>query len=109
MIKIFHSMVQNICKNKAMKINNEISKFLSGKLLDVGAGRCYISKEIQSKNKGVDTTCIDITDFNKTDLKLILYDGKNIPFKDNSFDNILLIYVLHHVDDPTAMLKECIR
>lgn len=102
-------IVEHICKLKGVKINEAISPFVKGKTLDVGAGRCYVAKEIQTKNRGVEVICIDIADFNKTDLKFILYDGKHIPFKDNSFDTLLLIYVLHHVTNPVELLKESIR
>lgn len=106
---LINPLIQKICKVKAIKINRAISEYVEGKTLDVGAGRCYIAKEVQTKNKGVKVTCLDINDFNKTGLDLTLYDGKNMPFNDNSFDTLLLIYVLHHVDDPIYFLKECKR
>lgn len=93
---------------KAKKIYNHCKDYLEGNLLDVGAGRCFIAKTIKEK-KGIDVTCIDIKDLNRTDLKLILYDGKKLPFKDNQFTTVLLVYVLHHCEDPEQVLKECIR
>jgi SAM-dependent methyltransferase len=37
------------------------------------------------------------------------YDGTTIPFADGSFDVALLVDVLHHTDDPAAVLAEAAR
>lgn len=42
-------------------------------------------------------------------IPLVLYDGKILPFKDNSFDLVILIEVIEHVEDPELMLKEIKR
>lgn len=42
-------------------------------------------------------------------IPLVLYDGKILPFKDNSFDLVTLIEVIEHVEDPELMLKEIKR
>jgi SAM-dependent methyltransferase len=39
----------------------------------------------------------------------LLYDGLHIPFPDDSFDVVLLIFALHHADDPAAVLREARR
>ena len=42
-------------------------------------------------------------------MPLKLYDGEKIPFKSNSFDTVLVCYVLHHAKNPVNLLKECVR
>jgi len=37
------------------------------------------------------------------------YDGRTLPFGDNSFDCVMLIDVLHHDDDIAAVLREAKR
>jgi SAM-dependent methyltransferase len=37
------------------------------------------------------------------------YDGLKLPFPDRSFDSVVLIDVLHHADDPPALLAEAAR
>lgn len=92
----------------AKKINEHCKDFIERSLLDVGAGRCYIAETIREKNK-VDVHCADIQDKNRTNLRLTVYDGKRMPFKDNKFGTVLLCYVLHHCEEPETVLKECIR
>lgn len=107
-MSIFKRLVRPLCLCKAREIGKHCGKFVRGNVLDVGAGRCLIAKELQ-ENYNVKVTCIDVSDLNETDMKLILYDGKKIPFRNNEFDTVLLVYVLHHCDNPLNVLKECRR
>lgn len=107
-MKLFSALARPLCLCKARKIGEHCGPYVKGKLLDVGAGRCYISSELQQKY-GVDVTCIDVDDLNETGMKLIVYDGRKIPFGGGSYDTVLLAYVLHHCEDPVAVLKECRR
>jgi ubiquinone/menaquinone biosynthesis C-methylase UbiE len=78
------------------------------RVLDVGAGGGWIGKEIK-KRKKAQVTLLDVIDFNRTDLDLVVYDGKAMPFPDNFFDVSLLIFTLHHCQNPLAVLKEAKR
>ena len=40
---------------------------------------------------------------------VVMYDGTAMPFPDKSFDVSLLITVLHHIPDQTAVLREACR
>jgi ubiquinone/menaquinone biosynthesis C-methylase UbiE len=76
------------------------------KVLDVGCGdgvtEVFINKYFPSWN----ICAIDISDKsieqaknkNVNGCEFQLYDGKNIPFNDNSFDVIFMAGVLHHID-----------
>lgn len=104
---IFDFIIKPLLLIKASKIDSHCSSFLEGKVLDVGAGRCYISKRL--KNRGLKLTCLDIKNLSKTGMSVVVYDGKNFPFKNDEFDSALIAYVLHHCDDSTKVLKETIR
>ena len=107
-MSLFELAIKPLLLIKAKKINDYCKGFLKDKVLDVGAGRCYIAKEIQGKNN-VKVTCLDVMDLSQTEMKVMVYDGKRIPFKSNEFDAALVAYVLHHCEDYLQVLKETIR
>ena len=107
-MSLFELVIRPLLLTKAKKINVCCEDFIKGKVLDVGAGRCYIAKELQTKNK-VELTCLDVKDLSQADMKVVIYNGRKIPFKGNEFDTSLISYVLHHCEDPIRVLKEAVR
>lgn len=89
---------------------NDIGPFLKKgeRVLDIGAGGGWTG-ELISKKKEIEVQLLDVEDFNRSKLPLVVYDGENIPFSNNSFDSSLLLFVLHHCKDPMLVLKEAIR
>lgn len=77
-------------------------------LLDLGAGEGFVGRELAHRS-GIHVTLADVLDLNRTDLPHVQYNGRRLPFNDNEFDAVLLVYVLHHADDPDALLKEAAR
>lgn len=104
-------LIEEKINHRTEKIVNAFEEFINRgeKILDIGAGGGWIGKEIQNR-KSASVTLLDVMNFNQTlDLKLILYDGKNIPFPVNSFDTSLLIFTLHHCLNPLKVLNEAKR
>ena len=92
------------------KIVDSINRYLKPKanILDIGCGVCRISKMLAEKgHKIVPLDVQDLSIYQK--ITPIIYDGNTIPFKNNSFDYSLLLYVLHHTKNPEAALKEAKR
>ncbi|MFO7796622.1 MAG: class I SAM-dependent methyltransferase [Promethearchaeati archaeon] len=86
---------------------NRFEKFLEkdSKILDIGVGPGTLSYLL--KCKGFNITSIDIQNLSLfKEIKTIIYDGKIMPFYDNSFDLGLISTVLHHTHDPEEILKE---
>ena len=77
----------------------ELFDNISGKGLDIGHDVNYFFK-----NNNVVTLNIIPGDFID-----VVYDGKKIPFSNNTFDKILLRCVLEHVKDPSSILEEASR
>ena len=78
------------------------------RVLDIGAGDCRLAVRLKEK-ANCTVVPVDVENFNQTDLKLIMFDGKRLPFEDNSFDAVLLVFVLHHAEDAKAVLEEARR
>jgi len=80
----------------------------SDRVLDIGAGDCRLVVRLQ-KIVGCQVVPVDVEDFNVTDVPLTMFDGRRLPFPDDSFDVVLLIFVLHHAEDAKAILTEARR
>lgn len=94
----------------APRIVKEFDRFIEkgDRVLDIGAGGGWIGKRL-SDSRGAKVTLLDVADMNRTNLPLRVYDGKHIPFPDSSFDACLLLFVLHHCEDPMQVLAEAVR
>jgi len=62
-----------------------------------------------AQEAGCEVVSVDVQDFNETCRPLILYDGTRLPFKDGVFDAVLIIFALHHAEDPRPVLMEAQR
>ena len=80
----------------------------SDRILDVGAGDCRLDLLLQNK-VGCEVVPVDVEDFNETQLPLTMFDGNRLPFPDDSFDVVLLIFVLHHAENARRVLDEARR
>lgn len=107
-MSLFDAAIKPLLLVKSKKINACCREFLKGNVLDIGAGRCYIAKELESRNK-LKVKCLDVKDLSRTGMKVIVYGGKKMPFKENEFDSAIVSYVLHHCDEPIAVLREAKR
>ena len=103
-----NSSVEKGLREEEEMVFKEVEPHLiKGNALDVGTGSGIIAQKIN--NAGYPMTIIDVIDFNKSTLKSNIYDGVNIPFPDNSYDNVTLLTVLHHCDNYMNILDEAIR
>ncbi len=81
---------------------------LNPKILDKLLKKSKLTLNIGSSSKKLyaKTINLDIGNFKGVD---VVADGKHLPFKDNSFDLILLESVLEHIDAPEVVLAESAR
>lgn len=79
------------------------------RVLDVGCGDGQLANEILRRRPDVRIEGIDVHVRAGTGIPTSPFDGRSFPFPDASFDLLLFIDVLHHTDDPTALLREAAR
>ena len=96
--------------HKVSKITNKMELFLrpKDKIIDLGVGTCLFTKLL--RDKGYDVQPVDIKDRSYySEIKVYVYDGEHLPFRNKEFDVCLLISVLHHTTNPEVVLKEAVR
>lgn len=102
---------QFIIKHHAQLAVVLAKKHIHGNLLDIGCGTMSYKKHIEpfvDKYTGLD---YPLTSKNyKSDIKPDVFgDARSIPLKSNSFDSVLMLQVLEHIDNPVIALKEAYR
>lgn len=77
-------------------------------ILDIGTGTGALAFQLQEGKWNV--TAVDVVDksFFPT-IEPELYNGRDLPYQDNSFEVVQLITVLHHIPDPDRVLQEALR
>jgi SAM-dependent methyltransferase len=81
----------------------------NAQVLDVGCGDGLIGALIREHRPDVDMTGIDIAVRGDTHIPVREFDGVSIPVEDQGADVVMLVDVLHHADDPMALLVEAAR
>jgi len=77
-------------------------------VLDVGCGNGFIAHHLSSL-LGKPVVGLDVGDSTAAPIKYLPYDGRHFPVRDQSFDAVLLCYVLHHAEDARLVLNEVSR
>jgi ubiquinone/menaquinone biosynthesis C-methylase UbiE len=79
------------------------------RVLDLGCGSLIAAQQIETWAR-VHVVGLDRLAFPQRPLPLVLYGGGTVPFRDRSFDTVVLAFVLHHCEDGgRAVLGEARR
>jgi SAM-dependent methyltransferase len=79
-------------------------------LLDVGTGTSIPIHIFAEVFPDVKYQTVDIVDIRKRkELPFVIYDGRNLPFRNSEFDVSILNETLHHCEDPETVLIEARR
>ncbi len=93
-------------KFKIQRISEYLSK--KDKILDVGTGPGSVC--LLLNREGYNVTPVDVVDQTlSSEIEPLIYNGKKLPFDDNSFNTALILTVLHHTSNPEEILSEAKR
>ncbi len=99
---------QFLLNRSARQRRRRMKEFLSGTILDIGSGDSPSLSQCPGVKRYVSL------DYPATNARYgqrpgIFGDARNLPFKENSFDRILLMEVLEHIPDPSVVPQEIHR
>lgn len=80
-----------------------------GRVLDLGCGDGQVAVGLMALRPDLAVQGVDVLLRPVTHIPVTLYDGASLPFADDSFDYVTIVDVLHHTDDPAAVLAEASR
>lgn len=78
-------------------------------VLDVGCGDGLLADRIIKARPDVTVTGVDVLLRQQRFIPVRSFDGVSLPFKDDSFDVVMFIDVLHHTEDAEHLLREALR
>ncbi len=110
--KIISSLIPSLSNNLAA--SNNYKKFLElvtsntddVKILVIGGGYLGNGMDLLTKNQTIELVEGDVTHGPRTNL---IFDGHDIPFRNNSFDGVIIQAVIEHVIDPYRCVAEIYR
>ena len=104
------NFIQVLTQKRAKVVVGRVLPYIkhSKKIIDIGCGTGHVADLLTKEGK--DITQVDISNKSLVNsIKPIIYDGKHLPFPDQSFDTSLLLMVLHHIPEPSVVFSEAAR
>lgn len=81
----------------------------AGRVLDLGCGDGQVALGVMAQRSELSIEGVDVFVREKAHIPVTVYDSVTLPFADCSFDHVTIVDVLHHTDDPAAVLREAAR
>ena len=78
------------------------------RVLDVGCGIGY-ALQVLEQDFGCEALGCDVVTPPIPLKRFVRFDGNRLPYADKSIDVVLLIFVLHHAEEPKVLLREASR
>lgn len=110
----FDSKVYFLDITRRLELISRLIKGVNGNLLDIGCGEGHSTVSLvggKRKVIGLDisSSLLYILKKKCSSIMLVAGDAEHIPFKEKSFDVIVMAEVLEHLLNPSDALKECKR
>jgi SAM-dependent methyltransferase len=78
-------------------------------VLDVGSGDGSLAKRVEAQRPDLRISGVDVMVRPNALIPVRQFDGVRLPFADDAFDVVMMIDVLHHANDQSALLREVRR
>jgi SAM-dependent methyltransferase len=78
-------------------------------VLDVGSGDGLVAHRLALARPDLRVQGVDVLVRERTHIPVRAFDGRTLPFESRSFDAVMAVDVVHHADDPQALLEEMAR
>jgi SAM-dependent methyltransferase len=78
-------------------------------VLDFGCGDGSIARALMALRPELGIEGVDVLIRPTTHIPVTRFDGARLPFPDGAFDYVTIVDVLHHTEDPAAVLGEACR
>jgi ubiquinone/menaquinone biosynthesis C-methylase UbiE len=78
-------------------------------VLDVGCGDGLLANLIKQARPDLRISGIDVFTRETCYIPVTIFDGRTVPFAAKSIDVVMFADVLHHTEDPMALLREAVR
>lgn len=79
------------------------------RVLDVGCGDGLIDRLIMNARPDLEIVGVDVLVRGETLIPVTHFDGRHLPYDDQSFDTVLFCDVLHHTDSVSELLHHAAR
>ena len=99
-----------VYKRRISVLSDWCSKLIpsNSKVLDVGCGDGQLARLIASKRPDISVQGIDVQPRNRAAIHVEGFDGKSIPYGQDSFDVVMFVDVLHHTRQSIILLREAV-
>src|SRR5882724_9087641 len=108
---VFERAFESLSLRRAGRIARLLREYVEPgeSVLDIGCGRSIVAERLQAE-AGVRIFGLETLRYRQRLTPMVLYAGETAPFRDDSFDTVLISFVLHHcADGGTALLREAKR
>jgi SAM-dependent methyltransferase len=104
------SVFDAVMERRSDQLLEQVGPWLppSGPVLDLGSGTGHFSARLE-REFGLEVVTADVSDMHVVGRPPILIADGFLPFQEQTFSAVLLLFMLAYPDDPIAVLREAAR
>lgn len=105
----FHS--KGVHTRRVQKLVEHLGRLVpaNASVLDVGCGDGLLAKQLATSREDLSIRGVDVLVREGAQIPVEEFDGQTLPFETDAFDVIMLIDVIHHIENPMPLLHEVAR